>query len=109
MNEFYAILIGLLVRIGLPVLLTGGLIHLLSRLDAHWQEQAAHQQVRQPAAMLQPPCWEQKGCSAECTASCPAAKSAQPCWQTFRESNGYLAQKCLDCEVFRSAPVPATS
>ena len=105
MNEFYALFTGLLLRIGIPILFTGGLVYLLSRMDARWQKEAMQQ--KSPGAETgQKPCWEQKGCSPEEILACPAVKSIEPCWQVFRQSNGYLAQKCLDCQVFSSAPAP---
>jgi len=106
MNEFFALLTGLLLRIGIPILFTGGLVYLLGRLDAHWQQEAM--QHKSPARQTdQKPCWEQKGCSPEQFQACPAARSTEPCWQVMRQHNGYLAEKCLDCQVFGSAPVPA--
>ena len=105
MNEFYALITGLLLRIGIPILFTGGLVYLLGQLDARWQKEAMQQ--RNPVLETgQKPCWEQKGCSPDQIAACPAAKSAEPCWQAMRQSNGYLPQKCLDCQVFRNAPIP---
>jgi hypothetical protein len=109
MNEFYAVFIGLLIRVGIPILVTGGLVYILHRLDVRWQrEEMMHQQGKKPETG-QKLCWEQKNCPAAQMATCPALNSDQPCWQVFRESNGYLAQKCLKCEVFRSAPVPTYS
>ena len=70
-----------------------------------WQKEAM-QQKPPKSVMEEPPCWEQKGCSPEQILACPAMKSTEPCWQTLRQSNGYLAQKCLDCQVFNSAPAP---
>ncbi len=106
MNEFYALFTGLLLRIGIPILFTGGLVYLLSRMDARWQKEAI-QQKNPISESGQEPCWNQKGCSPEEVLACPVAKSTEPCWQVFRQSNGYLAQKCLDCQVFRNAPIPA--
>jgi hypothetical protein len=108
MNEFYALLTGLLLRFGIPILFTGGLVYLLARLDARWQQEAVQQ--KEPAPLTdQKPCWEQKDCPPGQVQACPAASSSEPCWQVFRQNNGYLAQKCLDCQVFSSAPAPAKS
>ena len=107
MNEFYALITGLLLRIGIPILFTGGLVYLLSQLDARWQKEAMQQQQKSTVLETgQKPCWEQKGCAPDQVAACPIVKSAEPCWQSQRASNGYLPQKCLDCQVFRDAPVP---
>ena len=106
MNEFYTLFTCLLLRIGIPILCTGGLVYLLSQLDARWQKEAMQQQT--PVLKTdQKPCWEQKNCPPDQVATCPVTKSAEPCWQVMRESNGSLSQKCLDCQVFRNAPIPA--
>jgi hypothetical protein len=108
MNEFFAIFTGLLIRVGIPILFTGGLVYILNRLDAGWQrDEVLHRQGKKPQAG-QKLCWEKKNCPAAQRATCPALESDQPCWQAFRQSNGYMAQECLACEVFRMAPVPAT-
>lgn len=107
MNEIYAVITGLLLRIGIPILFTGGIVFLLGRLDARWQKEALEQKMTPTSG--EEPCWVQKGCPPEKMATCAAAKSDGPCWQVFREKNGYLAQKCLDCEVFRDAPVPVAA
>lgn len=107
MNEIYALFLGFLLRLGIPILFTGGLIYLLNRLDERWQNEAMQQESPTQPPTDQPPCWIQQGCSTGQILNCPAVKSAQPCWQVYRKSNGYLAEKCLDCQVFISAPVPA--
>jgi hypothetical protein len=108
MNEIYALLTGVLLRIAIPVLLTGGLVYLLRRLDARWQAEARQKSLRK-LSDDQRPCWEMKSCPIEQVSACPAPKYSEPCWQIFRQANGYLSEKCLDCEVFRSAPLPAHS
>lgn len=105
MNEILALLIGLLARIGLPLAAMAALVFFLRRLDEHWQQEA-------PSALyhLQPgqtPCWDQKGCSLEAMRACPAPQENAPCWQARRASNGHLQPACLECSVFRAAPVPA--
>jgi hypothetical protein len=107
MNEFTAVFTGFLIRMGIPILFTGGLVYLLGRLDARWQQnEIVQRQQGQKLETGQKLCREYKNCSVEQISICPATKSDQPCWQVFRKDNGYLAQKCLTCEVFRAAPVP---
>ncbi len=102
-NTFLVILSGLLLRLALPVAFTIGLISILRRLDARWQVEA--QQI--PARPIEKTrCWEIKNCSPEQRAACAAAQSDNPCWQERRLKNGYLAEECLDCEVFETAPIP---
>ncbi len=91
MNEFNAVFIGLLIRIGIPIVFTGGLVYMLRHLDVHWQQDQKFETNQKSLQEYQ---------------SCSAAKSNHLCWQALRKNNGYLAQKCLTCEVFRAAPVP---
>jgi len=105
MNPTLALFLGLLLRIGLPLALMAALIVFLRRLDARWQREAPQSPYRlQPG---QQPCWEQKSCSLDAMRSCPAANSLQPCWQANRSLSGNLQPACLECGVFRSAPIPA--
>jgi hypothetical protein len=100
-----AILIGLILRLAFPVAVTIVAIYLLRKLDLHWQEQA-EREVNRPA-VEKVSCWELKNCPAEKRKACPAVLSPQPCWQVNRLPNGYLQEECLDCVIFRNAPVPA--
>ena len=42
----------------------------------------------------------------KCKQTCAGYQSEQPCWQAFREENGYLQERCLGCDVFQQAPIP---
>lgn len=97
---------GILIRFGIPLIITLVAIYLLRRLDAHWRAEAQQKPVYEPTEL--PHCWEIKGCSPEKRAQCEGFVHAgeQPCWQTYRAENGYLKEACLDCSVFRSAPIP---
>jgi hypothetical protein len=95
---------GILIRFGLPIALMAMMIYLLRKLDAHWQAEAQAQKPM-PGPV---PCWEEKHCSPETISACDAAAHPDvPCWQTFRQGNGYLREICLGCAVFRNAPVPS--
>lgn len=98
-----AIVTGLLLRLALPILGTSLLIFLLRKLDAHWLAEAEQPQLR--AEKLE--CWKVKGCSDDQRKTCRAASSALPCWQVYRMPNGYLQEKCISCDVFVNAPIPA--
>ena len=109
MNTLETLLIligGIVLRFGIPVIITLAAIYLLRELDAHWQAEAQHKPVYAPTEL--PHCWETKGCSPEKRATCEGYLHAteQPCWQTYRTENGYLKEACLDCEVFHHAPIP---
>lgn len=96
-----AILIGLAVRLALPVTLTLVAVYLLRKLDAYWQKQA-EAELAGPAE--EPEVWDLKNCPIEKRSTHPAATSSLPCWQTHRLPNGYLNDECLSCEVFHDAP-----
>jgi hypothetical protein len=102
LTSLLAVIAGLLVRLALPILGTIVLIYLLRKLDAHWQTEAE----QLPLAIKKVECWNIKGCSAEQRQHCPGATSNLPCWQAYRQPNGYLQEKCISCDVFINAPVP---
>jgi hypothetical protein len=95
--------LGLLLRIGIPLAVTILIIYLLRRMDKRWQAVA----LPVPVAAPRKPCWEVNGCSGQKRKNCPAAAQPNiPCWQVFRAKNGVLKEGCLVCEVFRQAPLP---
>jgi hypothetical protein len=96
------ILVGLLVRLAIPIAVTALLIVVLRKLDAHWQMEA-----QKPSAIEKPECWKINGCPPEQIANCKGAASPLPCWQAYRLPNGYLREECLSCKVFTDAPIPA--
>ena len=103
LTSLFAILAGLLLRLAIPVAGTIILVFLLRKLDAHWQAEAE----LTPVTAEKVECWKIKGCSEEQRKNCLGAASALPCWQVYRQPNGYLQEKCISCEVFINAPVPA--
>ena len=104
-NSVLAILAGLGLRLAIPIAITLLAVYILHKVDVRWQEEAA--QMPAPLNVEKPHCWEVHNCPAEKRKDCPAIKSAQPCWQLHRQSNGYLSEACLTCQVFRQAPIPA--
>ena len=106
MKAFFLFLLGMVLRIGIPVALTIAVIALLRRLDRRWQKES----LALPVIRSGKPCWEVKGCSEEKKKNCPAAAQPDiPCWQAFRSSNGILKETCLECDIFRQAPVPVNA
>jgi hypothetical protein len=99
---FLYILLGLLLRLAIPIAGTLLIVLLLRKLDARWQAEAELQAI--PVAKSE--CWKVKGCSPEQMQNCSAGKSPLPCWQVNRLPNGYLHEGCLSCPVFLNAPVP---
>lgn len=105
-------LLGMLVRLGIPVGFTILVIAWLARLDAQWQEEARAEVANLPkrAEICNAGCWDVHKCTPENKAKCPAFNQPEvPCWQLFREKNGALRDGCLGCSVFRTAPVPAST
>lgn len=109
LNSVLAVALGLALRFGVPILFTALVALGLRRLDRRWQQDAEH---RRPAALglgaaaVEVRCWEKTDCPDEKRRGCPAfARPATPCWQVFREMNGFLPKTCLGCDVFLTAPV----
>jgi hypothetical protein len=105
-----ALLGGLLLRIGVPLGITLGLVYLFTRLDTRWQKEAARKgEVRGAGASLARNigCWKINGCPEEKRQSCKAySQPESPCWQVYRQADGSLQGNCLGCKVFKEAPLP---
>ncbi len=99
---YFYLLIGLLLRLVVPIAATLLVVYALRKLDKHWQAEAE----LEPAQAEKPECWKIKGCLPEDVKKCKAAQSKLPCWQYKRLPNGYLNENCLSCPVFVEAPVP---
>ena len=95
------ILIGLVLRLALPLTVTLVAVYFLRKLDAYWQQQAELERS-QPAKEEE--AWDLKDCPIEKRSSQPVLSSILPCWQTHRLPNGYLNDECLSCVTFRDAP-----
>jgi hypothetical protein len=103
-------LIGILLRIGVPILLTVLVAYFLRRLDTRWQEEAQKQMANSPRLIPANPCWEVNHCSPEKKYHCKAFINPEvPCWQQYRSTDGLVRESCLSCSVFRNAPAPVTA
>jgi hypothetical protein len=104
-----SVLTGLLLRLALPVAVTGGAVWLLRGLDARWQMEAERTRAQLLVVPVEP-CWETKHCPPERVVSCPAyLDQSAPCWQHFRDRSGNLQQRCLACQLFQQAAVPSST
>ena len=101
-STFLYLLVGLLLRLAIPIAATLLVIFILRKLDKRWQAEAE----LQPITIEKSECWKIKGCTPEEIKNCQAAKSPLPCWQVKRQPNGYLSEQCLNCPVFIEAPIP---
>lgn len=107
MEAIGVLLVGLLLRFVIPILLTIVVVLLLRRLDARWQDEAEARIEERMSLVPQIRCWVLNDCPDEQRERCPAyAQTNKPCWHVFRDGNGRMREKCLDCHVFRTAPVP---
>lgn len=104
MNPALAVVIGLALRLAIPIAITLLAVYVLHKVDVRWQEEAA--QMPAPLEVEKPYCWDVHHCPAEKMKDCPAPRSSEPCWQLHRLSNGYLSETCLTCQVFHQAPIP---
>ncbi len=106
-----SLIIGFVLRFGIPIAVTAVVIILLRRLDERWQAEAKaeSQAALVPSCVNGKYCWEIKGCTEADRAKCVTSASQQPCWQARRLPNGHLSEGCLGCEVFLKAPVPSST
>lgn len=96
----FTILIGVALRLVIPILITLLAAVFLRRLDAHWQSEGKFV----PLSINKPECWKIKNCPPESRETCAGYLSPLPCWQARRLPNGYLRDECFDCKIFRLAP-----
>lgn len=126
MTNLWSIALLVLLRLGVPLIITIGLAYALRRLDLRWQTQARESRQMQEAVvplapgaparaeswMLQPwpassnakPCWMVKGCTEALRASCAATRQPSvPCWQARSRAEGRLPAECKGCELYLPA------
>ena len=108
LNAVAALLVGILVRFGLPIIVTALIVWGLKRLDSRWQVEISERRTRsmEGVAIQEIKCWELRACAEEERGDCIAFQNpAIPCWQHFRNGNGELREDCLECEIFRITPI----
>ncbi len=102
LNAVLAILSGLFIRLAIPLLVTLLAVYFLRKLDERWQVEGK----TRPVTVKKPECWKVNHCPPAKRKACTGYLSPSPCWQARRMPNGYLRSECLDCKIFRNAPVP---
>jgi hypothetical protein len=114
------IIVGMfLLRLGIPLAVIALVSYWFKQLDLRWSAEANAYQLTQrweanlPAAntALQPPCWEQRGCSDAQRAHCAAGQQpCLPCWLARMRGEGRLPAACARCALFTLplTPAPAT-
>jgi hypothetical protein len=103
--DLFAVLAGVALRLVIPLLITGLAVFFLRRLDKRWQSEG----IDRPLLVKKPECWKINKCSPALRKNCPGYLSPLPCWQAMRLPNRTLRNECLDCKIFRSAPIPLHS
>jgi hypothetical protein len=109
LTSTFAVILGLLLRLAVPILFTILVGLFLKLLDERWKKDRGGIQVLSGLAK-NIGCWEINQCPEEQRAGCTAFTHPDvPCWQVFRTGDGRLQERCLACEIFRRSPVPVTS
>jgi len=94
------VILGLIIRIGLPVILSIGILYVLKQLDKRWQKEQFPLPV---IASNYKACWKVNNCSDEKRKDCPAFQHPEvPCWQAVKSHTGLLKENCVGCNVFRN-------
>jgi hypothetical protein len=117
MTETLAVVALLALRIGAPLLVIFGISYVVYRWIGE-EKPARVASVRtaigatQSAALGGPAplaqvlfsgvhCWDEKGCTEEMKAKCPAAARPElPCWLAVQMNTGHLRQNCSSCNFY---------
>jgi hypothetical protein len=112
MDEFIitiSMVLGIIMRIGIPIGITFLLAHFLRRLDSKWRDEASQAQPGESISRdlwLNNPCWGDMDCVEEQRKQCAAYNQTEkPCWEVFRE-NGSMDSKCWECEYRKELLLP---
>jgi len=99
--ETIAVVIGFILRLGIPILITLLICWGLKRLDAHWQRQEANERFQQ-MPVSQHTCWNIRNCPPEKKNSCTVYQSGfqTPCWEQCSQ-DGLMQPACLKCVVWQ--------
>lgn len=115
MLDSVVVLFMLLLRVGIPLLITIGVFKLIQRWQGHQQEDILQQiraeraKVAQPVARREVPntvvrrlrCWDVMRCPPPKRDNCPAYHhSYVPCWLAIRLSEGQLREECYACRFY---------
>jgi hypothetical protein len=106
-----AIAVLAVLRIGAPLVVIFGVSYLAYRWigdDKATQPVAVEKSAalggRAPMAQVLyagPHCWDDKGCTPEMKATCPAfARPELPCWLAVQMKTGHLNKNCTDCDFY---------
>ena len=103
-------ILGLLLRVGVPIGVTLLIGWGLRRLDARWRAEAEAEKASinimlHTTIWQQNPCWAAKNCSEEKRKTCPAYNQREKaCWEVNR-ANGSLSKQCQTCKYRKELPI----
>ena len=108
--EFLTFLIGIILRLAIPVSATVMGVYLLRRLDARWLSEALKQATHVSGVIIPLQnlnCWDLHDCSPERRANCPASLNSNvPCWEVH-SVNGHLQEACQHCAFHKGKTAAA--
>jgi hypothetical protein len=95
-------------RLGVPVVLTIAVCHVLDRLSVKRAEQIGAQRranlratAHEGKVVRQLQCWEIKRCDEATRAACPAYQRPNlPCWLALQLAGCQLSEQCLTCSLY---------
>lgn len=109
LTTIFTMIIGILLRVIIPIAVTILFITILRWLDDRWKKEADLVGIAE-VKVGNVGCWDIMNCSAEKRGRCLAyANQDKPCWQVFRKMDGRLQERCIGCDIFRHAPVPVAT
>jgi len=106
--QIAAVVLGFLLRLGIPIGLTILLALFLKWLDKRWQAEAKVQAAEKTIHVAnliayKQPCWEIHNCPPRLRNACRAyGEPNTPCWELFR-ADGRLKPACQNCKVLPPA------
>ena len=104
MEAFLEVLGLLVLRLGVPLVITLLISSWLMKLDQKWHDAEIARQTRVLPTHDAPHCWEVMGCDPTKRDSCPAYRMRPlPCWLARQRLSGRVQEQCLNCLVFQTA------
>jgi hypothetical protein len=117
----FSVVGAILLRIGVPAVITIGAVQLFRRLDVRWQAQdwqhwskrletSGGAAGRDWLARLADPCWDEYNCDESAVVKCSAHKHQSiPCWMARRAVEGGMPTKCYQCERYTMGSLVAAA
>lgn len=116
--ELIAVIVLSVLRLGVPIAVTIGIVWGLRRLDGRWQADAQARHASRvvaeglvaPEDVISPmaaerPCWSENGCPPEKKRLCAACSATDiPCWMARLRADGKLPARCYGCARFKTRP-----